>query len=94
MNKINAVRVKCNDECGIIEFKKEFDDKYDIVYISYFVNAFYANQHDLFYIWKTRLKMIWDILRGKEYMLFDTITLSKEEQENFKFQMQEFLNDL
>ena len=93
MAKNKTVRVKCNDECGIIEFKNEFDGKYNILYVNYYVDAFYANQHDFFDIWKKRLGMIFDILRGKEYMLFDTIVLNEDDQKEFRNKLKEFLDD-
>lgn len=64
--------LKCRCGCGIITFEKEKKDKYyeqDVLYIEYYPIAFYAHQHPI----RERIRAIWNLIRGKEYRLFDIV---------------------
>lgn len=72
---MGTIFLKCNDGCGEIEINN-IDDWY---YLSYNLPAFYAYQGH----WKSRLKMIWSILTGKSYTLYEVI-VPKEKYDEFK----------
>jgi hypothetical protein len=70
MEKDKRYFLPCRCGCGVLAFEREEKDKYyeqDIVYIEYYPVAFYAHQHPI----RQRLKAIWNLIRGKEYRLFD-----------------------
>ena len=74
-NVIHALHCRCG--CGILTFEKEEDYKYyeePVVYIEYYPIAFYAHQHPL----RERIKAIWNLIRGKEYRLFDIVANYKD----------------
>lgn len=72
---MGKVFLKCNDGCGEIQIDR-LDDMY---FLSYNIPAFYAYQNR----WKNRIEMIWSILTGKEYTLYE-VAVSKEEYQKFK----------
>jgi len=63
------ILVQCDCGVEIIEIEK-FDDCY---ILSVLYSAFYIKQDKLVSSLKNKLKMIWSILRGKEYRLFEII---------------------
>lgn len=88
------VLVKCTADDGILKIEK-WEDGHDhwIVFISYYIADFYARQHNDFNRWVERFKMIWRILRCKEYQLFEVLIDREEELEDFKNQMRKFLEE-
>lgn len=64
----NRFIIDCDCGCGAIEVEK-FDD--DAICISYMVPAFYAWQGGR---WKERFRLIWSILRGKDYRLYEAVS--------------------
>ena len=66
----------------------------ETVYISNYWLSFYAHQKSILNIVKSRLKMIWYILRGKEYQLYDITIDNEEDIQKFKKEMQEFLDGI
>lgn len=81
--RIRHLTVNC--ECGceqaisFVRYEEKIDGKpvYDY-YINFSVGLFYERQRGIFKIIKNRLKICWNILRGKEYRLFD-VNINKAE---------------
>ena len=67
--------------CGTHGIKLTFFDDEDCLYLSIFSDNFYNKQKDTFYIrWKKKIKFIWSIIRGKEYLL-EEFVLEQEDIE-------------
>lgn len=75
-----------NCECGHgllkINYYDGEDEKDTDVSIEYYVRAFDSN--NILEILKNRIKLIWNILIGKEYLLYDIFLESKSEIIKFK----------
>lgn len=77
--------------CGIVGLSYDVSDKADgdeYMYLSYYPNAWYERQSIWRRIWKT-IKMIWFILIGKEYLMFDIVLENKGIAD-----LREFMNGL
>lgn len=88
--KEKKVIVECECGCSILKFVKD-EDGY--IYIENYSSLFYERQESAFLILKKKLKFIWFILIGKEFSLYDLVITGKEDIDNFKKQMNEFLLD-
>lgn len=73
MNNITpkTIRLNCEDDCSIIQVS--YFDGDDCVIISHFGSSFYERQEGFFYRLKKRILFAYNILRGKEYQLYDII---------------------
>lgn len=74
-------QLKCNDFCGIIDVSHDEWDGYAIM--SYYELGFYAYQAPWMATMRENLQLIWNILRGKRYCLYQVI-IPKERWEEFK----------
>lgn len=73
--------LKCACGSEIIEFDKPFgNEKY--INISMYASCFYSQQNNLFDKLKSKLKMIWYAITGKEFHLYE-ICLEYEDYDNF-----------
>jgi hypothetical protein len=77
MVNIEPVRLFCECDCGctVIKFSSIYDDEDDIKWIPEVEISVYASPGVSF--WRNKLKAIWAILRGKEY-LFGAISMNRE----------------
>jgi hypothetical protein len=82
--------VSCNDGCKMIKFEYSKEDNW--LAIEAYISYFYAKQDGIWSTIKNRLKMIYYILTGKEFLLYDIILLGNE-IEDFKNNIREFFND-
>lgn len=88
--KEKRVIVECECGCSVLRFVKD-EDGY--IYVESYSSLFYERQESAFSILKKKLKFIWFILIGKEFSLYDLVITGKEDVDNFKKQMNEFLLD-
>lgn len=68
--------VECDCGCSVISLQV-FDEKDETFVMSHFYSSFYSKQEDTWEILKRKAQMIWFIITGKEFRLYDVI-LSKE----------------
>jgi hypothetical protein len=72
----------CSCGCGELVFSQWKDD--GMAFISYHIPAFYAYQRNLWTTIKHRAKIIWNILRGKEFYLYEIVIEDNETLKRFK----------
>ena len=84
MNYDKELLLRCTcKSCGILAFDYDAQDKdYEFMYLTYYSNAWDGRGNHWYKIFES-LKMIWFILTGKEYRMFDII-LDKESIEELK----------
>ena len=76
-NKINDIKeyedivIPCDCGCSMVTIGRDKDS----AYIQFYTNSFYAKQDGYWRTFKRRLKMIWYIIRGKDY-LFEDVSIS------------------
>lgn len=90
MNKKN-IKIKCDCGCSILTIAHEKED--NIVYIEHYYNSFYGKQTGILTILKERLSMIWFIIRGKEFFLYDII-IQGDDIKEFKEYLKDLLEEL
>jgi hypothetical protein len=78
----NAEVIECECGCGMLRAEQFKDDGYTI--LSYYVHAFGVYQDTIWDKIKRRVGMAWDILRGKEYRLYEIVIESDESLNKFK----------
>lgn len=86
--KIEEIENYTDDEIQILQLPKS--KKYDYS-LQILINTFYSKQRGIIKIIKDRIKLIWYILLGKDYLLNDII-LTKEQAEEFNKSLQRLLN--
>ena len=69
LEKDKRYLLPCVCGCGVLEFIREKDKDDDILYLSYFPAGFYVHQRSF----RKRIKSIWNLIRGKEYRLYDIV---------------------
>lgn len=69
--------LECDCGCGFIQSTHYKDD--DNLYLSYYALGFYVHQPN----WKERMKMLWAVIRNKEYCLYD-IVIPADKMDEFK----------
>ena len=71
--------VKC--DCGThgIELTRYADDPSSEIYLSIYNDMFYSSQDNFFKKWRNKLKIIWKILRGKQYQVDYEVCLKKDD---------------
>ena len=74
----DSVKVQCDCHCGILEFEKD-EDGY--ISITHYTSTFYGEQKGLWNTILDRSKMVWSILTGKKYALYDIVLTKKEAQQ-------------
>lgn len=79
---VNQEIIECDCTCGIFKVQQFKHDGYTI--LSYYVFAFSAYQDNLWKKTRRRLEMIWSIITGKEYQLYEVIISSNEDLNRFK----------
>ena len=77
--------IPCQCGCGIMEFLRDKDEIQDTLYVSYYPLGFYAYQHPL----RKKIKAIWDLIRGKEYRLYDIVV----DYERFRYTINKMEKD-
>jgi hypothetical protein len=78
----NAEIIECNCGCGMLKVEQFKDDGYTI--LSYYVQAFGVHQETAWDKFKSRVRMAWDILRGKEYRLYEIVIESDDDLNRLK----------
>lgn len=71
VKEYEEIIMPCDCGCSSIHINRDEDS----AYISFYLNAFYAKQDGYFKTLTRRLKMIWYIIRGKDY-LFEDVSLT------------------
>lgn len=89
-NWTNETTVRCHCGCGEIQFTQWKDERYG--YMSYNLPAFYAYQRPFWSRFKEGLQIIWCVLTGKQYRLFE-VTLFDEDNEQIR-KFKEFANNI
>lgn len=64
--KINKIEVYSDEELERLKLGKSNKYEYSLQYLT---DTFSSKQHGLIYTIKHRIKLIWNIVRGKEYLL-------------------------
>ncbi len=72
----SRIRVKCDCGCGWLEFGK-WDEEAPEFEISYYVRAYDMVGRPWDHFVDT-LKMVWTIIRGREYLVYDLVVSQKE----------------
>lgn len=73
----NILYVEC--ECGthLVEFISDEDDTE--VYINFYTDNFYSKQTESFFSrWKSKIKYIWYVLKGRQYVLEEIVIDKKD----------------
>ena len=83
--------IECDCGSEILSFEKTKDEKYEEIWIQFYVSAFGERQRPIRTALKNRLKMIWCGITGKEYALMDMVIWKAEDLENFYQNMKEFV---
>jgi hypothetical protein len=78
----HETNLKCSCGCGSLDIEYWDDD--DGIMLSYNVPAFYAFQEKGWNLFKSNLKLIWSIVVGKRYRLYELALDTKSELESFK----------
>jgi hypothetical protein len=73
----------CSCKCGSLDVEYWKGD--DGIVLSYNIPGFYAFQETFWKRLKTNASLIWSILVGKRYRLYELALDSKSEVENFKY---------
>lgn len=73
----NSVLIKCDCGCGILDVNRDEDG----TYISYYGSVFYTGQETFFGRLINKIKMIWLIIRNKEFYFYDLVLEGKEEED-------------
>lgn len=71
IKEYSDIIIPCDCGCSIVTIGRDED----FAYIQFYVNSFYAKQDGYWKTFKRRLKMIWYIIRGKDY-LFEDVSIS------------------
>ena len=72
--KVSDILVPCDCGCGIIRFSQWYNkDKPEEVNVTYYLNAWHKKLSFL-----DKLKLIFCIITGKEYLLYDVSLITKE----------------
>jgi hypothetical protein len=77
MGHKDSVKVQCDCHCGILEFEKD-EDGY--ISITHYISTFYGEQKGLWNTILDRSKMVWSILTGKKYALYELILTEQESE--------------
>lgn len=91
VNEINRIETECSCGCSTLRIEKieNFTDEevvqlnlpqekqYDYSF-QFYISNFYSKQDGIFSIIKRRLKLIWYIIRGKEY-LFEDLNFTEDQ---------------
>jgi hypothetical protein len=78
--KVNQIDVKCACGCSTLEITQWYEkDKAQEVWISNKMRSINAYYHPGFYRFLERIKLIWAIIRGKEYYFYE-LDLNKKQQ--------------
>lgn len=88
MKKMRGFLVECDCFCSILRFQEDEDG----VYIDHYISSWYAKQNNIIDVLKYKIKMIWYIIQGKDFHLYD-IVLNNESGEEFKRGMIDFCNN-
>jgi len=77
--------IECDCGCGRLAISKWNEDppEDEELFLSYSYPAFYSMQRGAWDIIKDRLQMIWFILRGKEFYLYELI-IPRKQWDDFK----------
>lgn len=80
MDNKNSFTFKCQCGCGIIKIDKlDWEDVPErCLDIAYYALAYNDKQDGIFYTIWHRIKFAWQILRGKEFRLYDILIEDKE----------------
>jgi hypothetical protein len=91
----NRIYVNCDCGCSSLEIG-QFKEKegYSEVFISHKTDSFYSHQRPGLNRFKEMVKMIWYILRGKEYYFYEVILSSREQIIAFKKSVAELKEDV
>jgi len=80
--RMNKVLLECGCGCGFLQLG-QFDDGEEL-YLDYNIPAFNAYQNGMWDRFKRASSIIWTILRGKEYTLFEIVLDTKSDVHAFK----------
>ncbi len=79
---ISKFYYECSCGCGVLEFSQWKDD--GIAFISYNIPAFYAWQYGTWDRIKRSVKIIWNILLGREYVFYEIVIEDNKTLKEFK----------
>jgi len=83
--EIGRINIECSCGCSSLAIEqRQGEDGPEEIYISHKISSFYALQKPGKTKFKEALKIIWCILRGKEYYLYEIVLNSKDQISNFK----------
>jgi len=74
MEENKMITVKCECGCSLLKIEK-FDD--DLFFLSHYYSSFYNKQAPIFNRMTEKIKMVWFIITGRDYVLYE-IALGRE----------------
>ena len=78
--EIGRINIECSCGCSSLAIEQwQGEDGPEEIYISHKISSFYALQKPGKTKFKEALKIIWYILRGKEYYFYEVILNSKDQ---------------
>ncbi len=78
----NTFNLDC--DCGCSLLKVNYDTDGELISLSHYSMSYMAMQNNFKYRLLNTLKILWNILRGKEYCFYEIVLGSKKEVEDFK----------
>jgi hypothetical protein len=86
LEKTKEIIVPCDCGCSILTFEKDEDS----IIVSHYGSSWYSKQDTFWSNFKESVKMIWMIVRGKKFHLYDII-IANDDIEKFNRVMKEFV---
>jgi len=82
---IKRIHVDCSCGCTMLEIS-QWQEEREVgeAYISQYIPSFYSLQRPGWNKFKDAVKIIWYIIRGKEYLLYDIALTEKWQIKEFK----------
>jgi hypothetical protein len=82
MDQTARTHLECSCGCGVLIIEQDLPS--GDVFLSYNIPAFYAYQDNVFTRLKKNWSLIWSILTGKRYELYELIIIDNNKLQEFK----------
>ena len=80
-----VIKVDCGCGCSSIEISQWRDrEGYAEVFISHKIQSWTSHQSPWWYHFKDCVKIIWNVIRGKEYYFYEVVLDNKKQISDFK----------
>lgn len=85
LERVHQIEMNCSCGCSTLEISQWYDDdKPQEIFISHKLKSFDAYYYPGWNRFKEKAKLIWAIIRGKEYYFYELDLMKKEEIKAFK----------